>query len=306
MDVFQPRRNDVYRPVFLAEDSESVMLSLEKQTRVKEILDVACSDSRFAQKAYDAIQFILIAEPTVPPQIESLSPNSAVLGSENFTLTVRGSGFSDGARIVWNGSYEPTTRVNDTELNTIVNMDTAEVAMDISVQVQNSDGVTSNTETFSLTSPVRQNDSSGRDSDNRYDGGAPQNRPSYKSDEARLKAEREEELRKKGMHKEALQREEHDSKSHGGSLTQSKETGTDKVESPSFGSVDPNRGNTEGKRDSMVESEKGQTKEDQTKSFNQTIEKVKEIQKQFNKPETPPEPMNKGVGNPASGSGEKK
>src|SRR5262245_40916297 len=43
------------------------------------------------------------------PSISSISPNSAVAGGGNFTLTVNGSNFASGAVVRWNGSNRTTS-----------------------------------------------------------------------------------------------------------------------------------------------------------------------------------------------------
>jgi hypothetical protein len=87
------------------------------------------------------------------PVVASLNPVSAFLGDPSFTLHVIGTGFDSGSMIIWNGSPEPTIFVSATELTTIVNMDTAEVAIDIPVQVQTSTGAVSNAKIFQLLHP---------------------------------------------------------------------------------------------------------------------------------------------------------
>lgn len=89
-----------------------------------------------------------------PPSLSSLVPSSAALGSPSFTLHVHGTGFDPASQIIWNGSAEPTEYISDTELTTEVNMDTAQVAIDIPVAVQNGFGVQSAPLTFSLTDVI--------------------------------------------------------------------------------------------------------------------------------------------------------
>jgi len=143
---------DPFIPVLL--ESDPVQPSPEQLLYIKMILDKACSDSRFAEKAYASILLVLTSAKSIPPKVNSINPTSAALGSPSFTLHVMGEGFDDGAQIVWNGTVESTTRVSETELTTGVNMDTAEVAIDIPVQVQNPNGTISNIQTFSLTDPL--------------------------------------------------------------------------------------------------------------------------------------------------------
>jgi len=91
--------------------------------------------------------------PPPPPVLDTLVPDTAVLGSPDFVLHVLGSGFAPDAVILWNGSAEPTTVVSDTELTTGVNMATASVAVAIPVAVTQG-GVTSNERVFTFTEPV--------------------------------------------------------------------------------------------------------------------------------------------------------
>lgn len=86
------------------------------------------------------------------PAITSLSPSSAVAGSGAFTLTVNGSGFSNGATVQWNGSARTTSFVSGTQLTTsiaaadIANSGTAQVTV-------TSKGKTSNSSTFTISVP---------------------------------------------------------------------------------------------------------------------------------------------------------
>lgn len=139
-------RADPFNAVLL--NSEPLLVSEEQKSYIKDILDIACSDSRFAEKAYAAITRVLTAGSTEEPVVSSLNPGSATLGDPSFTLHVLGTGFNAESLIVWNGSEEPTTYVSATELTTGVDMSTAVVAVNIPVAVLNSDGVMSEASTF--------------------------------------------------------------------------------------------------------------------------------------------------------------
>jgi uncharacterized protein (TIGR03437 family) len=52
--------------------------------------------------------------------ITNLAPHTATAGSAAFTLTVTGRGFSNGARVRWNGSERPTTFVSETQLQAAI------------------------------------------------------------------------------------------------------------------------------------------------------------------------------------------
>lgn len=89
-----------------------------------------------------------------PPVVSALVPDTAALGSPDFTLHVQGSFFQDGDQIIWNGSPEPTTFVSPTELTTGVNMATAMVAMTIPVSVRPLAGPDSASLDFTLTEQI--------------------------------------------------------------------------------------------------------------------------------------------------------
>jgi len=137
---------DPYRPVLT--NSESLDVSPEQDRLIRDVLDLGASDSRFATKMYDAIRYILTTPSVALPEVESINPTSAVLGSPNFDIHVTGKGFESGSTILWNGGEEPTTFVSNTELKTGVDMSTAITATTLPVSVQNSNGLISNTVEF--------------------------------------------------------------------------------------------------------------------------------------------------------------
>lgn len=59
--------------------------------------------------------------------LDGLDPDEAAIGDPDVTLTVTGTGFIDGAQIVFNGGAETTMFVSDTELTTVVKPSTAAV-----------------------------------------------------------------------------------------------------------------------------------------------------------------------------------
>jgi hypothetical protein len=142
-------RVDPFSPVLLS--SPALDVTQEQKDYIRNILDVACSDSRFAEKAYIAIAFVLSGGSVTPPVITGLNPSTAVVGSPSFTLHVMGTGFSPLSVIVFNGGEEPTTYVSDTELTTDVDMSTVGAAVDVPVHVVSGDGVISDPMTFSFT-----------------------------------------------------------------------------------------------------------------------------------------------------------
>ena len=115
------RYPDPFNAVMLT--STPLAVTAEQAGYIKKVLDKACSDSRFAEKAYLAIWKILTSGSVVPPVVTSLNPNTAVLGSPSFDVHVMGSGFTAESIIMFAGQPEPTTFVSSTELTTGVNMD---------------------------------------------------------------------------------------------------------------------------------------------------------------------------------------
>jgi len=147
MPVAKPFQQDVFRPVLL---SAPGVVSDERKKLIRGVLEICSSDIQFARKAEDAITFILTAPASVLPVLTSLVPASVLLGAPSFTLQVNGMGFTPTSVIMWNGSPEPTTYVSPTKLTTQVNMATAQFPVPIGVEVQNENGLLSNTMTFTF------------------------------------------------------------------------------------------------------------------------------------------------------------
>jgi IPT/TIG domain len=90
--------------------------------------------------------------PDIPdkPVINSLLPNTAVVGGPDVTMLVTGSGFALGSVIVWNGGDEPTTYQSSSELMTVVKPSTASGPWTIPVAVRNG-SIMSNEMSFTFT-----------------------------------------------------------------------------------------------------------------------------------------------------------
>ena len=86
------------------------------------------------------------------PILTRLTPATVTLGAPSFTLHVHGTGFVDGAVIVFAGHDEPTTWVSDTEVTTGVDM-TVWQGPDpaVPVLVRSPEGAASNVLTFAFT-----------------------------------------------------------------------------------------------------------------------------------------------------------
>jgi hypothetical protein len=103
--------------------------------------------------------FVICGSEVPAPQITSLSPDQAVAGGAEFTLTVNGSGFIDGTGsdrsvVHWNGSPRATTFVSSTVLTATIPASDIATAGTANVTVVNPGNLTSNTATFTITNPA--------------------------------------------------------------------------------------------------------------------------------------------------------
>lgn len=106
-------------------NSPAVHLTPEQDLYVHEILELCCSDSKFAEKAYLALGILFLgsqAPPPVPPTVTGLTPNTVVVGAEDFILSVVGTGFTADTLIYIRGVVAPTTLVSATEVTTAIDM----------------------------------------------------------------------------------------------------------------------------------------------------------------------------------------
>src|SRR6266436_8780092 len=87
------------------------------------------------------------------PTITSINPNSCLAGSPQFTLTVNGTNFVNGATVNWNGSALTTTFVSSTQLTAIVPAANVAAVGTASITVKNSTGSASNAQTFTINPP---------------------------------------------------------------------------------------------------------------------------------------------------------
>jgi hypothetical protein len=136
---------DPFSAVLLS--SPPLVLTDEQRNYVREILDTACSDSRFAQKAYDAIMYVLTSGPVAVPTLASLSPNTGVALAV-VTITATGTNFTPGSKIVVSGVEWPTTFVSPTEVTAEVTLGEAGV---LPVAVMTDVGVITDSVPFTVT-----------------------------------------------------------------------------------------------------------------------------------------------------------
>ncbi|WBA43574.1 T9SS type A sorting domain-containing protein [Hymenobacter canadensis] len=97
-----------------------------------------------------------VTPPNPVPAISSLSPNTAVAGSGNFTLTVNGTGFISGSTVSFNGTNRVTTFVSATRLTAAILAADIATAGTYDVVVTNAapGGGASAAASFTVTAPV--------------------------------------------------------------------------------------------------------------------------------------------------------
>lgn len=153
--VIPPFRNDPFNPLLLEPSSHAVEISTEQERLIREVLLLASSDTRFAQKAADALRMILGISggqvPTVSPVITSVEPASKPVNSPSFKLKTKGTGYTSGAVIYVNGNAMPTAFISPTELNTDVSLVGVTTPITYPVNVRAVNGLVSNTMIFTVT-----------------------------------------------------------------------------------------------------------------------------------------------------------
>lgn len=87
-----------------------------------------------------------------PPAITSLNPATVLQYDEDFTLTVNGSGFAQGAVVRWNGGDRPTRFVSASQVTAEITNDDLQQAGTVQVLVAGSGG-TSNSMPLTVQSP---------------------------------------------------------------------------------------------------------------------------------------------------------
>jgi hypothetical protein len=146
MPVLTTIRLDPFNPVLKA-GTPSLHVTAEQDLYIKEILDICCSDSAFAKKAYKAISIVLTTGvPGVAPVISTLVPTTTLVG-ESTLAVVTGTGFFADSVVLVNGLPVATTFVSDTEVNFLPDVS---VAGSFPISVQNIDGLSSNIVNFDV------------------------------------------------------------------------------------------------------------------------------------------------------------
>ena len=86
-----------------------------------------------------------------PPVAISLDPDTAVLGSEDITMHVLGSGFTEGSVIYFANEDEPAVFISETDISTGVKPSLGWGPVTVQVYVQNADGQKSAELPFTFT-----------------------------------------------------------------------------------------------------------------------------------------------------------
>lgn len=138
---------DPFNPVLIMPNPLAV--SDEQLDNIKAILETACSDSRFATKAYNAIVLTLTAE-SVTPILTSLTPDTGVAGTPLVEVTVVGENFEAGSVVLQAGAPVNTSFVSEEELTASLDLSGA-IAGVLAISVRNSSQLTSNVVNFTVT-----------------------------------------------------------------------------------------------------------------------------------------------------------
>jgi hypothetical protein len=86
--------------------------------------------------------------PLIGPQLQAINPASAVPGLAPQVLTCTGSGFQDGADILWDGVAQQTTFDDQGSVSARLDIEPGDSGEQVPVQVRNPDGNTSGTVYF--------------------------------------------------------------------------------------------------------------------------------------------------------------
>jgi hypothetical protein len=144
---------DPFHPVL--KTANPLAVNPEQEVYLRAILDVCCSDSRFAQKAYIAILAVLSqSTPEVlPPVLTSVTPNTGEVGIVPVPIVVVGTDFDSDSKVLWNGmTLNSSMFISETELHAELFMED-KIAGDFLIAVDKG-GVISNTVPFTVTDPV--------------------------------------------------------------------------------------------------------------------------------------------------------
>jgi hypothetical protein len=93
---------------------------------------------------------ILGSQLFAPPSLTSLDPDTVTVGSEDFTLTVMGANFFNGAAVHWNSTPRSTTFISVTQLQAVIPATDINSVGTAGVTIVNPAGTTSNSLAFTI------------------------------------------------------------------------------------------------------------------------------------------------------------
>ena len=144
---------DPFHPVLKTPNPLAV--NSEQELYLREILDICCSDSKFAEKAYIAILAVLSgSNPEVlPPVVTSVTPLTGEVGLVPVPIVVMGTDFDSTSKVLYDGMpLNSTMFISDTELHAELFMED-KIAGEFQIAVDKG-GVISNSIVFTVTDPV--------------------------------------------------------------------------------------------------------------------------------------------------------
>ena len=146
--------NDPFNPMLFDKNTKAVTITFEQEDLVRKVLLLSSSDSRFAQKAADALRIILLggaaSGPAPVPTLTGLQPPQRQAGTSG-NLKVIGTNFNQTSIVFVNGNQIVTLFTSATELTCTINLAGVSTGTQLPVVVQNSDGLVSNTLIFNVT-----------------------------------------------------------------------------------------------------------------------------------------------------------
>lgn len=143
-------------PVFLTINFDSPA-SLGAGTYKASVKVEVCLDQNCTQQAGNSPQNVNVTYTVTKSNfaINGLSPTSAYVGAQSFTLTVNGSDFSSQSAVLWNGTQLQTSYVNSSQLTAQVPASDIATAGSAAVTVSDPTNGTSNSSSFTINpSPI--------------------------------------------------------------------------------------------------------------------------------------------------------
>ena len=128
-----------------------VILTKEQEDSLRQVLSLTSSDSRFAEKAYEAIKGILSSDSplTEAPVLNTVEPAQGTVGAINLKVKCKGSKFDTSCKIYMNNLVQATTFVSDKEIFMTISLVGASPG-GRSIVVRNGKGAASESRTFTV------------------------------------------------------------------------------------------------------------------------------------------------------------